>query len=126
MVQIWCRWQRSGLLTAAAVVAALGSHPAGAKDGYDLFHDCLSSEVFEQGACYGFVEGIADAVAWWSGIDDVKVGSLMWCQPAGAKLRQAVDVVVEYLRRHPTERHRTASLLVPEALREAWPCPAKR
>src|ERR1700746_1635807 len=105
MVPIWCRWQRAGLLAAAAAAAVVGSHPAGARGRYDLYHECTSSKAFERGVCYGFVEAIVDAVAWWSGIDDVKVDPLMWCRPAGAKLQQAVDVVIEYLRHHPTERH---------------------
>jgi hypothetical protein len=36
--------------------------------------------------------------------------------------RQAVHIVIKYLKENPAQFHRSGALLVEEALREAWPC----
>jgi hypothetical protein len=66
------------------------------------------------GICQGFVAGVVDS--------SLRPLSFRVCVPAGVTLQQTADVVTNYLRDHPEERHYTAQSLVVFALQQAWPC----
>ena len=60
--------------------------------------------------CVGFIVG-------------TEVGSLnAGCAPEDRPPEQEIEVVIKYLKENLSLLHRPASLLVEEALREAWPC----
>ena len=79
--------------------------------GNDL-HERLNSEnVVNRSIGLGFVAGIVDAHI------DVSI-----CAPESVQLRQAVDIVKQWLTNNPDKRHLSAALLTYHALRQVWPC----
>jgi hypothetical protein len=69
--------------------------------------------------CIAFVEGFVWGHAWsaWRERTD-----MYYCPPEGFGAREAVPVIVEYLRREEARRIQRAHLLVFAALSRAWPC----
>lgn len=65
--------------------------------------------LYDDGFFSGYVLGISEDI---KGV----------CYTKGVKNIQAIDVVFNYLERHPEIRNKDATYLVKEALREAWPC----
>jgi hypothetical protein len=102
--------------------------------GNDLYAACTS--LGGRAECIGYVEGILDAadfegiyyrgrsdLHWFgSGFDKWHPSVAEWCVPLGATSGQTTDVVVKYLRRNPEIREQAASLLVVQAMVQAWPC----
>ena len=59
-----------------------------------------------------YVMGVTDALSLMGAI----------CTPEHFTARQAIDVVVKYLRAHPEQRPLSAAMQVRGALQEAFPC----
>jgi hypothetical protein len=72
-----------------------------------------ASEAQEQGFCVGAVEGIGH----------VDPGI---CPPMGSTLDQWIRVVIRYIDSRPARLQEDFFKLAQEALRDAWPCPARR
>jgi Rap1a immunity proteins len=72
-----------------------------------------ASEAQKQGFCVGAVEGIGHVDA---GI----------CPPTGSTLEQWISVVIRYIDSRPARLQEDFYKLAQEALRDAWPCPARR
>jgi hypothetical protein len=103
------------VLPAALLAIALTSPVhADFSDGNELLERCSSEQSFGSGYCAGYAAAIADAARVISG-DQV-------CIPATATLAQVRDVVIQYLREHPEERHYAAGSLVLRSLLVAFPC----
>jgi len=62
--------------------------------------------------CQAYITGIAHSLSWHRRI----------CPISGVTTSQFIDVVVDYLQRHPEKRHGDASWLVGDALIEKFPC----
>jgi hypothetical protein len=109
------------LLPAALVTAFLGAATAASagdfKTGNELLESCQSSNSFDRGLCFGFVEGVSDAM-------NDGVAERRRCLPAQVVIKQVRDVAVNFLTSHSEWRHKSAATLVAEALEEAFPCPA--
>src|SRR5215469_13256588 len=60
----------------------------------------------QQPFCYGYVEGIADALQ--STFREMNLRT-PFCVPQGAASKQLVDIATSYLRDHPEARHYVAS-----------------
>ena len=91
----------------------VGGASAYFEDGNSLYDHCQKPVTSSFGAvCYGYVTGVADAL--------VNLGA--YCVPQEASRKQAVDVVVFYLRDHPEKRHLPAFDHVTIALKEKFPC----
>ncbi|WP_366510358.1 Rap1a/Tai family immunity protein [Mesorhizobium sp.] len=60
-------------------------------------------------------------------VDGMEIGSQggaprYFCLPPDVVGKQILDVVCQYVERHPEERQSPASYMATAALREAWPC----
>ena len=117
-------------LLAVALAGALltgSSHalkiPEGLRQFYsgNIFLD-LCRRVPTEGACWGYIIGIADAMSA-NEKNDGAIAGWKACIPDSAPVRQLVDVVKRFRREHPEIRHLAASTLVGESLAEAFPCP---
>ena len=75
-----------------------------------LYTDCSTS--MGRTACISYVMGVTDALSLMGAI----------CTPEHSTARQAIDVVVKYLRAHPEQRPLSAAMQVRGALQEAFPC----
>lgn len=103
------------MLVAMVLVFTVQGNVARAEywDGNKLHEFCQKSiETIQQSYCLAYVAGIHDAL-----------GSVqMFCVPNFVQLRQLTDVTKQFLVAHPERRHQAASMLVTEALAEAFPC----
>lgn len=81
------------------------------KDGNELMRDIESTNIVNEMVALGYVMGVAD-----TGL------GVMHCTPPRAQAKQLVDMVHNYLRNNPSERHRAADVLVTRALSAVWPC----
>jgi len=75
-----------------------------------LYVDCSTS--VGRTACISYVMGVTDALSLMGAI----------CTPEHSTARQAIDVVVKYLRAHPEQRPVSAAMQIRGALQEAFPC----
>lgn len=106
--------RKLGALALIAAAGIAGEARAAFEDGNTLFVHCRSR--FGQSGCEGYIAGIADALAG-NAIDTIRA-----CIPSDITKRKAYSVVVQWLERHPEERHKPAPGLVARALSEAYPC----
>jgi hypothetical protein len=117
------------LLMATVIALLTLTAPAIAQEatGNDFFRDC--EQPSWRGWCSGFTLGVANG---WnegvqlsqgtveSGMSQVKSSGI--CAPTGASSAQALDIVLQFLRDNPADRHFQADFLIVLALRAAWPC----
>jgi hypothetical protein len=91
----------------------------------ELLVHCAASPLTDRGRqrlryCSGFVSGVEEAVRW------LMQGSLSpayrFCIPPREPARHFRDAYVRYAGRHTTSLDRPASLVVIEALANAYPC----
>ena len=94
---------------------------AGFDTGNRLYEDCSADTYFNRGYCGGYVVGIVDTIESMQGAGLLPRDAL--CIPEGVTKGQLADTVQKYLQDNPAIRHNDAGNLVPEALREAFPCP---
>ncbi|SRR6266436_68773 len=90
---------------------------AGFLDGNALYRYCTATDAFSQGACIGYVDGVADLMGF---SDDV--AKRPQCIPVSVQAQQVVDVVVKFLRDNPADRNYNADSLVFAAIHQAWNC----
>jgi hypothetical protein len=104
-------------------VGCLGQSANDSNSGNHLLQVCLSevrsldnpslpqnaSELFNEGYCLGFVDGIAQT-------------SPSVCLPSGVQTRQAVRIVVKFLQDHPEKLNQYGAILSNTALSQAFPC----
>ncbi len=83
-----------------------------------------SADTTRGGMCVGYISGFIDSEAINYSVDD-RLGvkkDRRFCPPSSLNIPQSVRVVVKYLRDHPADLHYPASMLVYNALVEAYPC----
>jgi Rap1a immunity proteins len=101
---------------AVAILCAL-TMPASAEDMNDansILPGCkgtLGTQMWEQGRCAGFIEGLRYGV-----------GGRDFCPLNGVTTVQSVAVVVKYIEARPQRMHEDFGKLAIEALKAAWPC----
>ena len=109
----------SVLLVVAALTPATGQASwRGWVDGNMLYSDC-KTDTF---ACLRFIQGVIDAHSFYRMAYLFTKG---FCTPSNVSDQQLIDVVVEYLNKHPQGRHRSGVEQVHHALNGAFPCPKK-
>ena len=102
---------------AVAILLLALTMPASAEDMNDansILPGCkgtLGTQMWEQGRCAGFIEGLSYGV-----------GGRDFCPPNEVTARQAVAVVIKYIEARPQRMHEDFGKLAYEALTAAWPC----
>jgi Rap1a immunity proteins len=99
------------LFASEAIGASANEIVAACKSVMSTPHN--ASEAQKQGFCVGTVEGIGH----------VDPGI---CPPMGSTLQQWIRVVIRYIDSRPARLQEDFYKLAQEALRDAWPCPARR
>jgi len=79
--------------------------------GNDLLSRMNSEEVVQRMFALGYVAGVSDAQQ-----------HVFSCPPSGVTNGQVRDVVRSYIEANPSIRHKTADMLVTDALKQVWPC----
>ena len=112
---------RQGWLAAVAVIMLLAGAPsAGAArfmTGNDLLTACQVDQLVQQMECLSYVEGAIDEFELMQNLEKRPE-----CLPPGLADDQAREAVVKYLVSHPENRELDASVLVYNALHDAWGC----
>lgn len=114
----------------AACVAAcvyLSAMPGAAAyiSGNELHEMCAKDAGIDFSlSCTLYVLGVADTMRVMSRVTTPIANFKHICVPSGATSGQLTDVAIKYLRDHPEKRHLGAMVLVINAIREAFPCPA--
>lgn len=123
-------YRRSSKLLSYAVVAATAgillvsihlpadaaeSQAAGRVSGSKLYGHCILSsdtegEILKETFCMGYVVGVIEG------------GTYDACLPHGFTFSQAKDIVIGWLRDHPSRRHLNAATLIRDALESLYPC----
>lgn len=106
----------AGLLSPAC---AFSQEIMGFASGNELFEECNRGGVGSD-YCYGYIQGAHDGAV--STVRALNIEHGPFCLPREAKKTQIVDVVTNYLRAHPEQRHYAAADLVTSALITAFPC----
>lgn len=102
---------------AVALALILASTSAWSYDGNDLYD---WSKLYEAGKTnnlwYGFYTGYVSATAHYT----AALGAV--CAPSTTRDGQFFDIVHDYVKSHPAKRTDDASLMIVNALQEAYPC----
>ncbi|MER9125438.1 hypothetical protein NKH81_20485 [Mesorhizobium sp. M0959] len=99
-------------------------------DGNTLNEFCTSAATKSRLIVRGYAMAIADGEGVGTGIIDDATGSPVFprrfvCVPIGVSAKQAEDLVCNYLSAHPEIRQMPGTMLVHNALHDAWPCAQK-
>ena len=65
----------------------------------------------EMGRCIGMIEGVALLANYG-----------VFCPPAGATIKQRIQVIIAYIEARPQRMHEDFRVLAAEAMQKAWPC----
>ncbi len=102
------------IVVACSNIAALAR--ADFVNGNNLLAFCNSSVPMHGFFCFGYIEGIADAMQFNS------INGSRACIGDTVQVGQLNDVVIQFLQTNPAIRDRGANSLVAAALGRAFPC----
>jgi hypothetical protein len=103
------------LLTPSALIAQ------GRPDtGNTLLTDCKNDDVtWSDGFCAGTIKGVVAGMYLASTLHSQKAP---WCARDSVTNGQTRDVVVAWLRAHPSERDLPTAIVIARAMKDAFPC----
>jgi hypothetical protein len=78
---------------------------------YQKLKNGLKYDKFKVGVFGGYVAGVNESF-----------GILAYCVPKDIKGIEIMDIVFQYLDKHPEQRNKLASILVVNALKAVFPC----
>ena len=107
------------LLLACGQALAAGSGYS-YEDGEGLLELCRGESNFERGVCHSYLIGIHDAQGSFAHAGLLSAKS--FCTPDGIEVGVLKEAFLTYAGNHPEILHRTASSLVVDAYRIAFPC----
>jgi hypothetical protein len=73
--------------------------------------------------CNGYLQGAVDTFEFEKVTGSQKYEAQSICVPDDVKSEQAIRVFMKYSDEHPEELHKSAPLVVWEAMHQAFPCP---
>jgi hypothetical protein len=97
------------------VTSAFAQNFTAFETGDELFDVCNVPTVDPRhfnDPCSGYIAGASDVLN--------SQGTV--CTPKEVTVHQTVDVILNYLREHPAQRHMAAPMLIGAALGQAFPC----
>lgn len=99
----------------ASIPAVAQSNMPAVVNGNGLYERCKADAgTYYAGVCMGFTLGVAASISSFT--DDIV------CLPDNVTNGQIIEVVQNYLQRHPEIRQESSVILVGAALGVAWPC----
>lgn len=103
--------------------------------GNELFSFCSKDDPYSRGKCLSYIDGVLDGSTnildyFYDHLSEsdavirklIRNSKGFFCFPENVTKGQTIDVVKQYLEKHPQERHQNASDLLLISLKEAWPC----
>lgn len=95
--------------TAILMAAATAVAHAEFKTVNDLFNELTDNS--RRSFAIGYVVGVHDATE-----------QALHCSPIGITAGQISDLVLQWMRANPAERHRPGDVIVSHVLQQTWPC----
>lgn len=87
--------------------------------GNKLLRQIESTNSNERTFATGYISGFVDAIIGSKMLLNAKPVA---CVPAGVTYTQLNDIIHNYLKNEPKERHKSAILLIITSIRETYPC----
>jgi hypothetical protein len=118
-------WLAAAIAFAVVIAGSAGTADADPQKSNLPSEKCLSStDPFDAAFCLGYVSGFIDAgqAAASAPVGGGMIAGFSFCPPRGATARQAVGIVVRWLRDNPAYRYYAPGGWVAAALSIAWPC----
>jgi hypothetical protein len=84
--------------------------------GAELYRDCSASEIVELSYCLGFIVGVADSLTGGP------LNGFRACIRPSTTAEQVRAIVMEGLKKNPSERRYPAFNVIAKYLSEAFPC----
>jgi len=113
-----------GLIVSAALLLCCGSAVAASgysyEDGNGLAQLCQGDTNFDRGVCHSYLIGIHDAHGSFAHAG--LLATRHFCPPEGVEVGVLKQAFLAYADAQPETLHRTASSLVIDAFRIAFPC----
>lgn len=103
------------ILASTAVLGFSGAASADDWTGNYLLSLCEGPHPFQAGVCVGFIAGVLQS-------NDLMRGEFRTCVPRGVSPKQAVDVLIKFLRQNPQQRHLPSLAVVQLAMLQEFPC----
>jgi hypothetical protein len=103
-------------------------------DGNDLLEKCRPwwmdtnnqpfsmTEALNTGFCAGYVAGVTDVEAVWSGVEKGTSKATHYCMPKEATNKQVLRILKKWLDNNPDKLHLRADTIIHMALLAAFPC----
>ena len=126
----------------AIMVLAIVAAPVGASaeiTGNSLLEQCTSPELsFNQSFCLGFIQGVQDTLSYVFVVNMVRdgteklypgdesrggIGGVDSCPPITSTLGQLHLIAIKWMKENPEKLHRQGTIIVHQALVDAFPCP---
>jgi hypothetical protein len=108
----------SACMLFGTIIGARAASAASMKGNF-LLQQCTSSGGPARVTCLAYLLGYVDSTIVWK----VNVGGIPVCIPSEADIvEQIADVVVKWLKNHPTDLDQAAGYLMKLILEETWPC----
>jgi hypothetical protein len=97
--------------------AAAAKRGAAFYTGDIIYQWCTSRADYLRSRCMAYIVAVADVMAGPSSFDGRTA-----CVPLSLTGERFIAVAVQYLRRNPADRRKSAAGLIADALSEAFPC----
>lgn len=112
------------MLSVIVGILLLGAPASGARgieSGNDLLSWCDDEPGFGSGICNGFITGVTYGIQADRALSK---RSMPFCTRDGVSRGQIKDVVIAFIKAHPSVRDQSAAGLIEFAMIEAFPCAA--
>lgn len=87
--------------------------------GNKLFSQIESSNSNERAFAKGYISGFVEGIIGSNVLLNSKV---ITCVPEGVTYTQLRDIIHDYLKKEPKERHKAAPFLIMASIHESYPC----
>jgi hypothetical protein len=101
------------IVIAAWLLCSSSAFAVGFRGGNTLLQDCTYQNI---SFCYGYVDAVTEALG------QNTINGYEACVPGNVVAGQMYDIVVQYLRKNPADRHLLAVGSVADAIPKAFPC----
>jgi hypothetical protein len=99
------------LLICLTLLFSLNAHATYFTDGNKLLADMDEGSSTKRMYALGYVAGVVDSM-----------NRFMFCLPSSVTIGQLTDMVHNYLRNTPSERHQPADVIIAKAFSVVFPC----
>ena len=112
------RWAAVVPLACALTGPARHSAAQTAESGSVWLERCSQSDIASQLACTSFIFGVNELTTLLRLHNKIE----LYCAPESTTVAELRELVMDFMKRNPSQLHRAFVVLILEALREHFPC----